>query len=183
MRGLVLSFLAVLAIAPPAFAQGDEMRGAVAGVFSAGNTWDDEGSIGRGIAAGGRVEWRLFGGTSVEGSIDALTHDRSAGFFQAEGDSTLFAVSLLHRFARGGVQPYVLGGIGLVRHSGTTQFDDLVTTRESTDSEFHFGAGLAMRVGERFEIGPEARFYVIRADHGSDPAWANWIGVRAGVRF
>lgn len=182
MRGIIV-FLFITAIASGAEAQTSDMRGSVAAVAGVGRTWDDEGSIGNGAAAGGRVEWRLFGNTSIEGAIETLAHDRRGGFFQSEGRSNLFSVSLLHRFGSPGIQPYVLEGVGLVRHSGTTRVDDLATQRTSTDTAFHFGAGLAVRIGERVEIGPEARFYVIRPSNGSDPAWANWIGARLGVRF
>lgn len=183
MRGIIVVFLFIIVIASGAEAQTAGMRGAVAAVAGGGRTWDDEGSIGNGTAAGGRVEWRVFGNTSIEGAVETLTHDRRGGFFQSEGRSSLFSVSLLHRFGSPGIQPYVLEGIGLARHTGTTRVDDRATHRTSTDTAFHFGAGLAVRVGERVEIGPEARFYVIRPSHGSDPAWANWVGARIGVRF
>jgi opacity protein-like surface antigen len=183
MRCIVLVLFPLLAVTPRAVAQTGPPRGAASGIVGVGRTWDDEGSIGRGIAAGGRVEWRLFGTTAIEGSFDVLTHDRDTGFFQSEGHSTLFGLSLLHRFGRSTVQPYILGGLDLVTHSGTTRFDDMATVRDSTDPGFHFGAGVAVRVGERVEIGPEGRFYIIRAGNSSDPAWANWIGARVGVRF
>jgi hypothetical protein len=40
-----------------------------------------------------------------------------------------------------------------------------------------------VRLGRRFEIGPEARFYIMQVSNDSDPAWADWIGVRFGARF
>jgi opacity protein-like surface antigen len=181
MRVTALFVLSLLSLATGAFAQ--DSRASVGGTISASQTWDDEGSLGKGLGAGGRVDWRLFGNTSVEGSVDLLTHDRSGGFFQSEDTSTLVGASLVQRFGHQAVQPYVLGGVGLVHHSGTTQFQDLVSRRTSTDRAFHFGGGLAVKINERFEIGPEARFYVINAGNGSDPAWASRIGGRVGMRF
>jgi hypothetical protein len=179
---VTLLFVLSLSLTTGAFAQTDS-RASVAGTISASQTWDDEGSLGKGIGAGGRVDWRLFGNTSVEGSVDFLAHDRSGGFFQSEGNSTLLSVSLVQRFGHATAQPYVLGGVGLVHHSGTTQFEDLAFRRNSTDPAFHFGGGVAVKINERFEIGPEARFYVIRAGNSSDPAWASWFGVRVGTGF
>jgi opacity protein-like surface antigen len=183
MRGLTVLLLSLLAIPAESWAQTDPPRGSVAGIVGAGRTWDDEGGIGNGVAAGGRVEWRLFGTTAVEGSLDLLTHERSGGAFQADGTSLIAGLSLIQRFGRAKVQPYVLGGVHLIRHDGHTEFDGRVTPRKSTDSGFHFGGGLAFRVSERIEIGPEARFYIIQVGNDSSPAWADWFGVRVGFSF
>jgi hypothetical protein len=183
MRGTVFLALSMLTLAPRAFAQGDPPRGSVAGIVGKGQTWDDEGSMGTGVTVGGRVAWRLFANTSVEGAVELLTHDRSGRVFQSQGDSTILSASLVHRFGRAKVQPYVLEGLHVIHHSGTTRFDNRTFDFKSTDAGLHFGGGLAVRVGDRIEIGPEARFYIIRIDNDSDPAWANWIGARVGVRF
>ena len=178
----VLFLLLMLAMAPDLWAQTNVSRGRVGGILGAGKTWDDEGSLGNGIVVGGRFDWRLFGGMSVEGAAEVLTHERS-GFFQAEGESVILSASILQRFGGMAWQPYVLGGLTLVRHSGTTQFDIFRSDRNSTDGGFHFGGGLAVQVGQRFEVGPEARFYIIHASNSSDPAWAYWIAGRFGIRF
>jgi len=114
----VLIIFSLLVLVPNLSAQDSRWR--VGGIVGAGETWDDEGSLGRGVAAGGRIDWRLVGNTRVEAAIDLLTHDRSVGFFQANGDSVIFSASLLQGFGGGRVQPYVLGGASLVRHSGTS---------------------------------------------------------------
>jgi hypothetical protein len=183
MRVLTFAALALVVAAAPALAQGDVPRGVAGASLGIGKTWDDEGGLGRGLSGGGRVSWRLFGTTSVEGAVDVLGHDRDTGFFRAEGRSTALSLSLVQRFGRRRAQPYLLGGLSLVRHSGTTGIGDLSFARTSVDPGFHVGVGVAVRVGDRLEIGPEGRFYVIRADHGSDPAWANWIGARIGFGF
>lgn len=179
-RALLL--LAVLIVPSSAFAQTQEARGSVAGIVGAGKTWDDESDIGSGAVAGARVDWRLFGGTRVEFAFDWLDHDRT-GVFASTGRTSLFSGSLLQRFGTRSAQPYVLGGLTIAQHSGTTTFEDLARSTTTTDAGFHFGGGLAVRVGERFEVGPEARFYIISASDSASPAWANWIGARFGVRF
>jgi hypothetical protein len=184
---LILFPFAAAALAPAAALAQDSAaasRGRVAGTLGAGRTWDDEGSLGRGVAVGGRVEWRLFGITAIEGALDVLTHDRPGAFFASDGTSTILSASLVHRFgAERPVQGYVLEGLSFVRHTGTTRFEDRVTALSSFDPAFHFGGGLAVRIGERIEAGPEARFYLVRVGNDSDPAWATWIGARVGIRF
>lgn len=183
MRAAAVCLFSLLVGTPAVFAQSDAPRGRVSGVLGAGRTWDDEGSIGTGVGGGGRVEWRLFGNTGIEGAVDGLTHVRRGGFFQSEGTSTILSVSLRHRFGPDIVTTYILEGVDLVRHSGTTRIDNVTFGNKSTSTGFHFGVGLAVRVADRLEIGPEARFYILRPDNDSDPAWANWIGARLGVRF
>jgi hypothetical protein len=183
MRILACSLLIVAGFTAHARAQSTEPRGSVGGIVGGGRTWDDEGSLGTGVAAGGRVDWRIFGNTSVEGSVDSLSHDRSGGFFEAEGRTVFIGISLVQRFGSSAARPYILGGYHLAQHDGSTTFDDMRTERESTSHGFHFGGGVAIALGRRFEIGPEARFYMIQPDSGSDPALAYWIGGRLGIRF
>jgi len=184
MRVLTVLLLSLLTFPAVSAAQADEPRGSVAGMLGGGKTWDDEGGLGNGIAAGGRLEWRLFGTTSIEAALDVLAHERSGGFFESDGHSTIVSASLLHRFGRATVQPYVLGGVHLIHHSGSTRFDDMaVADLQSTDPGIHFGGGVTARINDHLEIGPEARFFIIRAGNDSDPAWAQWIGVRVGFRF
>lgn len=184
MRAIRILILAVCALAAiPVAAQTNESRGTAGAIVGGGRTWDDESNIGGGVVAGGRVDWRVFGSTSLEVSADVLGHDRSGGFFEAEGTSVLVGASLLHRFGDAAAQPYVLGGLDIIRHDGSTTFEGVRTERRSTDYGYHFGGGLAARIGERFEAGPEARFYMIQPEDGSAPAFAYWIGGRIAVRF
>ena len=97
----------------------------------------------------------------------------------------LFTAAVVQRFGTATLQPYALAGLTVARHSGTYGFlgDSKVSLAESTDLGYVFGGGLAVRIGGRFEVGPEARFYIFNADNDSSPAFASWIGARAGVRF
>lgn len=183
MRILASLLLVIISLPAVAGAQSSESRGSVAAVFGAGRTWDDEGSLGTGPVGGGRVDWKLFGETRLEASVDLMSHDRSGGFFEAEGRSTFLGATLVQRFGSARVQPYVLGGLHLVHHTGSTRFGDMRIDRESTDYGYHFGGGFAVRLGERVEAGPEARFYMIQPENDADPALAYWIGGRVGIRF
>ena len=183
MRTIGILALAVSSLGAPAVAQTLEPSGTAGVVLGGGRTWDDESQIGGGIVAGGRVDWRLFGSTSLEASADVLTHDRSGGFFEAEGQTLLLGASLLHRFGTAAARPYVLGGFDIVRHDGSTTFEGVRTDRRSTDYGYHFGGGIGVRIGERLEAGPEARFYMIQPEDGSAPAFAYWVGGRLAIRF
>jgi hypothetical protein len=183
VRTLVLVIASLVTLAGAVFAQTPETRGSAAAIVGGGRTWDDESRIGSGLAAGGRVDWRLFGNTRAEAAFDFLRHERT-GVFESKGHTLLTSASLVQRFGSGSAQPYLLGGLTVASHSGTNRFGDGPTIPHSSlDFGYHFGGGLAVRVGQRFEIGPEARFYIVQASSDSDPAWANWVGVRFGARF
>ena len=186
MRRFIFSLAAILTITVPARAQSPATptNWSAAAVAGAGRTWDDEGVIGDGAIAGGRVARRIIGGTFVEGSLDVLHHER-ADRFSAEGNTLFLSAAVVQRFGRGRVQPYALGGVTLARHRGTYGFlpDNKVSRAESTDTGFVFGGGMAVRAGRRFEIGPEVRFFFLGSDTDSSPAIGYWIGARFGVRF
>ena len=185
MRTSWIAAFALLLTAGPAFAQGSsDFSSTASGVISIGKTYDDEGQIGSGPLFGARIDRRLFGNTFVEASLDNLGHGRSDRF-EGNGHTTLVAASLIQRFGQTPAQPYVLGGVALAHHTGTAGFPELgiVSQTSSTDPGFLFGGGIAIPIARRLEIGPEGRFYALRADEGSSPAFAYWFGVRVGVRF
>jgi hypothetical protein len=184
MRTTTLLVMLLLSSAPPARAQTTTPSGTIAGIAGGGKTWDDEGQIGSGALIGLRAERRLFGRTFAEVAVDYLRHERT-GRFSAEGHTVLVSGTLIQRFGTGGAQPYVLGGVTLARHRGTYGFpeDGIEYSTGSTDTGFAFGGGLAVRVGQRFEVGPEARLLTLASDDDSSPAFVYWIGGRFGVRF
>ena len=186
MRTSSIAIVAFLLSVSPALAQTQAVFSSTAsGVVGLGKTWDDESQIGSGPLVGARVDRRLFGNTFLEASIDNLGHTRSDRF-HAEGHTTLFSASLIQRFGSQAAQPYVLGGVAIAHHTGTSGFPELgivSETTSSTDPGFLFGGGIAFPVARRLEIGPEARFLILQANDGSSPAFASWAGIRIGVRF
>ena len=156
----------------------------VGGIAGGGKTWDDESQIGTGLLVGFRADRRLFHNTFAEIAIDDLRHERT-GRFSADGKTLIFTGSIVQRFGRGAAQPYVLGGVALARHSGTSGFPELnlLSSARGTSAGVTFGGGVAVRAGTRFEVGPEARFLILSPDTDSGPAFANWIGGRFAVRF
>lgn len=57
----------------------------IAVLVGLGRTWDDEGSIGRGAAIGGSVEYRFRPKLSVNGAVERLAHERDTGFLKFSG--------------------------------------------------------------------------------------------------
>lgn len=181
---IALTLMMALLLAGPAWAQTTESRVTASGFAGAGQTWDDEGSLGTGPGGGVRVEARLFGNTRAEAGLDVSWHDRSVGFFQANGRTIFVSATLVQRFGSRRVQPYVLGGWLIARHTGEVIFSDRAPQpRRSTDTGLVFGAGTAIRFNQRFEAGPELRLITIAPDNDVDPAWAYLAGVRFGYRF
>lgn len=185
MRAFIMAAL-VAAVAAPAAAQSvrQGFDSTVSAVGGGGRTWDDEGQIGSGIVVGGRVDRRLFGNTFLEGGLELLGHTRT-GRFAADGHTTFISGTLVQRFGLGAAQPYVLGGYTVALHSGTAGFpeDGILHDTGGTSHGYLFGGGVAAAIGDRFEIGPEARFFVLGSKDDSLPAWATWVGVRFAMRF
>jgi outer membrane protein with beta-barrel domain len=183
MRVAILCTAVFLATAGAAAAQPGESRTSVTAITGVAKTYDDEGSLGRGWFVGGSVDRVLFGTTRLEGSLELVTHSRDTGHFAAEGDTTIVGLSLVHRFGRQTVQPYVLGGVTIGHHSGKSSFDDLRFTASSTDLGLRFGAGVAVVVNTRFEVSPEFRMNGFFIDNDSNPWMVPSFGVRVGYRF
>lgn len=182
MRTSLFSLLLVLT-ASTVQAQVRDSQGTFSGIVGGGQIWDDEGSLGRGLLAGAAIDRTLFGTTRAELSLEVLTHDRNAGYFQANGQTVIGGVSIVHRFGRGAAQPYLFGGLTAGRHSGWVQFEDRRSDVANTDMGMRFGFGLAFRAGARYEITPEVRVNGFFIDNDSDPATMASFGIRFGMRL
>ncbi len=164
-------------------AQSPDSRSSLSAVAGRGQTWDDEGSLGRGWLAGGSVDRTLIGGLRAQLSLEVLTHDRSEGFFLAEGRTVIAGASLLQRFGHGKAQPYLFGGATTGHHSGSRTFGDVRSEESSTDFGWRAGVGLAIRAGSTYEIGPELRMHGFFIDSDSPPAALFSIGVCFTMRL
>jgi hypothetical protein len=174
---------AVLFTAGAVSAQTTPSRFAAGGTVGFGQTWDDEGSIGRGWLAGGYADVRLFGHTDAEFAVDVLRHDRNDRF-QAQGHTTFASAALRQRFGGDRTYGYVLGGVAIGSHTGTAGFPELGLVNEysGTHGGFLFGGGFTFTAGNNVEIGPVVRIALLGADSDSDPASAIMTGVRIGFR-
>jgi hypothetical protein len=182
VRIILLSILIACA-AGTARAQSPESKSSLSAVVGGGQTWDDEGSLGRGLLAGAAIDRALAGGLRAELSVELLTHDRSEGFLQAEGHTVILGASVLQRFGRGHAQPYLLGGVTTGWHSGSRTFVDRRSDESSSDVGWRAGLGLAIRAGSAFEISPEVRMNGFFIDSDSHPAMLLSAGVRFAMRL
>ena len=182
MRIILLTLLFGSA-AGMARAQPAPPKSSLSAVVGAGQTWDDESSLGRGWLAGAAIDRALVGGLRAELSIELLTHDRSEGFLQAEGHTVIAGASVLQRFGRGQTRPYLFAGLTSGRHSGSRTFGDQRSNESSSDFGWRAGAGLAIHFGSKYEIAPELRMNGFFIDNDSPPAMLLSAGVRFGLRL
>lgn len=183
MRVAIFCTSVFLTTAATAAAQPGESRTSVTAITGVAKTYDDEGSMGGGWLVGGSVERVLFGTTRLEGSLEFVTHSRDTRHYAAEGDTTIVGLSLMHRFGRRTVQPYVLGGVTIGHHSGKSSFGDLRFTASSTNPGLRFGAGVTVVINTRFEVSPEYRMNGFFIDNDANPWMVPSFGVRVGYRF
>jgi outer membrane protein W len=151
-----------------------------------GKTWDDEGSIGSGIAAGGAVEYRFRPKLSVNGAVERLQHDRDTGFLKFSGRTVFATIGITYHFAATGVSPYVGGGFGGAFYDGTLSDDiagDLVVHRSSASTLGYGNAGVDIPIGDRLVISPDVRVKLCRPQDDFAPWSAIRFGVKAAVRF
>ena len=182
MRIVLLAFL-IMCVSSAAHAQAPAPKTSFSLIAGGAQTFDDESSLGRGWLVGVAIDRVLAGSTRVEGSLEFVTHDRTQGFFLAEGHTLIGGVSLVQRFGHGRIQPYGFTGLTAGHHSGSTTFGDLHTEASSTDWGWRAGVGLTFRAGSRYEISPELRMNGFFIDSDSHPATLPSIGVRFGVPF
>lgn len=182
MRPLLAAVTVVL-LASPVCAQPRESRVSFSSIGGVGKTYDDEGSLGKGLLIGCAIDRVVIGTTRLEGSIELLTHDRESGFFESTGQSVIAGLSVVHRFGRGSGQPYVFGGMTLGHHAGTNTFSADHFPVSSTNAGTRFGFGIALRAGAKVEISPELRMNSFFTSRDSDPWMVPSFGMRVGWRL
>lgn len=181
MRASILAF--VLCCIPVVAHAQSESRASLSVIGGFGKTLDDEGSLGRGWLIGGAVDRVIFGRTRAEVSLELLTHDRDAGYFQSHGRTIIGGVSLVRRFGSGGTQPYLFAGLTAGHHSGTNTFSGTPVERSNSDAGLRFGFGVAIRAGRRYEVTPEIRMNGFFIDNDADPATLPSFGIRIARRM
>ena len=180
---ITLTILLITCTAGSAHAQPAHSKTSVSAIVGAGQTWDDESSLGRGWLAGAAIDRRVIAGLHLEVSVEMLTHDRAEGFLRADGQTVIGGASLLQRFGGRRAQPYIVAGATVGRHSGSRTFGGLRSEESSTDTGWRTGVGLALRAGTKYEITPEVRMNGFFIDTDSHPATLLSFGVRFAVRL
>lgn len=181
----------------------DERRLQAAFSLGLSKVWDDEGGIGSGADAGGSVGWQATDHLLLSAAVSTLAHERPTPFLSWEGRVSTFAARAAYgpraRTAR--FWPFVAGGIGLMRSTGTITerrddpFDgqppEVVDVRSwrYTGPLWEVGGGAELRFGRAF-VRPEAWWTWGMLDRGEaigvpEPpiVITRFVVMAAGVRF
>jgi outer membrane protein W len=186
LASIVLTIVLAQSAPPPTARQPSTSVGVLVGH---GRTWDDEGSIGGGVAIGGAVEYRFRPKLSVNGSVERLAHDRDTGFLHFSGRTVFATIGATYHFAATGVSPYVGGGFGGAFYKGTLADAltlpprDAVAHRSSTSTLGYGNAGVDVPIGDRVVISPDVRITLCQPPDDFAPWSAIRFGVKAAVRF
>jgi len=180
LTGVILFFMLVgsasaQTVQPPS-------RWSYGATVGAGQTWDDESSLGTGVLVGGYADWRLLRLTDLELSAEYLRHKRGTGFFQAEGHMMIVGASLVQRFGGDTIKGYVLGGPVITSHSATVEFDNRTSHRSGTHPGFTYGGGVMFRAAPRVEVGPLVRLLFVDVDDETSAKMTATFGFRIGWR-
>lgn len=176
--------LFALVVAPASAAAQSAARFTAGASVHYARTWDDESLLGGGAATEGRFGVRLTPKTQVEFVVNRIPYERRfESGVATEGRSVFTGLTLKYDFTRGAARPYVLAGYGLNHHQGTRVSPGSPQSHTSTnDHGYVLGTGLAVARG-RWEIGPEARIYMLAIERDASAAMVLSGGIRANVRF
>lgn len=182
----------------------DEQRLQAAAAVGVSKAWDDEGGMGTGIDAGGSIGWQVTDHILLSAAIGRLAHERPTSFLSWDGRiwtlSARAAYGWRGRAAR--FWPFVAGGLGLMRSTGTITerraedpFDrrspEVLDVRSwsYTGPLWEVGGGAELRFGRTF-VRPEAWCTWGMLDRGEasgvpEPpiVVTRFMVVAAGVRF
>ena len=154
--------------------------------------WDDESSIGTGVAGGGAISVPLIATLRLRARVIGFGNTRDFGngvIFEASG--VRYTADLLWQPSSSKYGPYFGGGIGGLSYSRTSQYPvgpvqpgqpvgaRSTFSRSETDSIFGGLAGFNVVVTERFRLQPEVSLWL------SQPGYFVIIemGVLASYRF
>ena len=185
---IVLSLIAQAAPATPPPAPPAPVS--IYGSIGAGKTWDDEGSIGNGISAGGGVDWRFRPKWSVGADVERVGHERDTTGLKWSGRTVFASANVAYHFAAHGISPYVGGGFGGAFHRGEL-LNRLMPPRgpgpltiSSSSSTMEYGTvGVEIPIGTRVVVSPDFRWTFCQAQDDSAPFSVVRFAVKAAVRF
>lgn len=186
---------ALLVLVPMRAAQAQtrsDPRLAFQGSLGYGQTWDDEGRLGGGLGAETSVEVRILRKLGLQLGVSRYSHDRS---FESDvrfsGESLMFSGDVLYHFSGTRAQPFLLGGVALVRSRTRTtsslyaydgyqlrlvfdgsrfrpvQIGEEVSDYSEKGRGLTIGGGVEIPLGPRLVIRTEARCVFIRRISGS----------------
>lgn len=122
------------------------------GAAGYGESYDDEGNIGGGVTAQAGISYRLNHRFSAGAEYALIKHRREFPFAVWRGTFQHAAATGYVHFGSGKVQPYVVGGIGLLHYSNDS--------RSGTGWAWSGGAGFRGYVTQHVFVRPEVRLWV-----------------------
>lgn len=154
------------------------------GAIGIGKTYDDEGSLGSGLNAGGGFGYRLSRRFGVEADVNGFRtrRDFSPSFspFQANGVHVMGS-GLLY-LNRGRAQAYLLLGGGLQHVHVKSGFGGAPTGRSANGFAVNLGGGLKIFVSPHVSLRPELRIYSGGSGKAVEPPFSD-IRISLGVGY
>jgi hypothetical protein len=185
LKRIAVATAMLLAVLSPrsASAQTDSRFIAGAGVGIA-RTWDDESLLGTGLLTEGRIGWAFTPKAQIELAMTHVPYNREfESGVATEGRSIFTSVALKYDFSSGTVRPFVMAGYGLNNHRGTrVSPPDFESETSTTDHGYVLGTGFTVNRG-RWQIGPEARVYMMAIESDASAAMMLTGSMRASLRF
>jgi opacity protein-like surface antigen len=166
----------LLLLALPMAAQ--QRRVDVFGLVGVGATYDDEGSLGKGVSGAGGIGYRLTKRFGVEGEVNAFQSKREFGSivppFQHSG-AHVMGNALLH-FGPQRAPFYLLGGVGLAHVKNKT------TDRSDDAFNLGFGFGFKFYATDRVYIRPDFRIFAGSTNQAAESPFS-MLRVAIGVGY
>ena len=156
----------VLAASGTAAAQSPAYRAELFAGAGASRVGGDEGSLGTGPSLVAGAGLRIWGSVSVEVDLSRAWHARRIAGGPLEGTGTALLGSLLRHFGDGPVQPFVMGGVGVLtsRTTHTYQSGTTATVARSDDTRFAWGGGAGLRIFLADEVSLRPQVRVVFSD-------------------
>lgn len=173
----------------PSPLQGQDYGRAVSvhGSLGFGGYWSDESFNGNGLSFGGALDFFPTSILGFEFAVDGGTHSRDFGTgVRIQGSTAYFSGNALLRFSRSRVQPYLVGGIGLL-HSSAERIDpsgerfDLQIEPDENSVMWNVGVGLFLFASPKVSVRPE--FKVVAYDDSSPVTYYYRASVALGYHF
>jgi hypothetical protein len=174
VRKVVLAL--ILATVPVAAQWGFKRE--VFGAVGAGSTYDDEGSLGRGINGGGGIGYRLTPRLGFEAEVNAFRSKRDFGppIAPFEHSGAHFMGNALLHVNRGRAQFYLIGGAGVLHIHNTG------TNRSHNGLSIDLGLGIKIFVTPHVYIRPDARAYVGSGGSAAESPFSD-LRIAAGAGY
>jgi opacity protein-like surface antigen len=151
----------------------------VFGFVGYGRILDDEGSLGDGVNFAGGVGHRFTRRLGVEAEVAGFRHSRDIGADRGyKGSGVLVLGNAVIHLSNGRVQPYLLGGAGVLHYRNKPQSD--VSSRTVTGTGFAMDAGVGLKIfaSEHISIRPDFRLV---AGSAGDAIESPFIDLRAAI--